>query len=1113
MHSGFSTTTDYFINIVLVAFPLYCAVIIYHHSCKSISKCDINFSYFILMVLSCIGRCLASCPKLVVVLAIVFILSVFAIMLQIQINNERRKDCLRNMYMFSNDFVGHKEDIKKLTEMLAFNEVNAERRIINIYGPPSFGTSTLAHHVAFELCVHEGVQLHSIDYLEESDPLKKLADIMEEHKEDSKRPKTLIILDNCDTFNDHAFSCVLKKFRGSNRNLKIILTRHVDIDITDNQHNVPYGPTSELNISDSIQLLEKTHVADQLTLEQKRDIAILTGNNPHALILIRGSLHKAGPMSDPSKIISRLREKPINRRLEVSIKSSLGCLKKDLVVVVNYLTLFPTSFSSDSAFQLVEFLPSSYADVDHLKSSLSLDSLNELVLRTLIRYNRQTRRYSFHRQIKHYVLTEMKNRAIQNETFWDAFRYHYALKLNNVLRHKESHALLTTEKANFRFLFLHLLTSELIDESFVKTLAVFVDGHFNRDLNYLLSVEELYEPFQEILKCVDRNIRLWNSYSQTKFVETMNGEILSVDYFNFRLYIRLVVTVGNIVSKRDIEKAVNVYVVREKQVIQLKPNRGTTELTQLYRMFYYEFGELSLKAENLAQFMRCHSVITNSTERCVQQSEPCKLKDLGDTYMLLSKVESTKHLYELSLKFDDIQPMERLSVLIELHYIYSLMSDLNNIENILKKLEDALSMDLGSYALSNENFSIIMRALSLFINMPIHELNIEDVEDDFFSTLKQSGFELKPNQVHIVTEYFFKKGDYSNVAAWGLNHSARLDCDSKSDLEGHNIAILIKTHLLISKSLYYDGYPYFERMKEIVDFIQCLDKPDMYVVEQQDACIYLTTSLRYIHMCYLSGLWDYAMSKTFLRLPETIVYYTFVLPFDIYPRWRIRKDDPVTMYRESKSLIPKHPSALTLSIDQIENKPKFVEQLKYFLVTILHNPALRFAIAVSSILVREGLLLLVVHFLLGVYLRTVTFFGTRPIVMCSISASLCLIGLKAVTPFLIICLLLVAYLIVSDLNSFSRLHQAWYVRYLNYIVALHQHSLLLVFKTTYSNSLDLIECVTKLFKDYLPFDKEIPCLITTRCLSFLRAELQTQYVVVQQERKSNVKRREFAWLG
>ena len=219
----------------------------------------------------------------------------------------------------SKNFVGREKEMKKVSKLLDFG--NSEIRIVNIYGSPGFGKSTLAIHVGHRM-VQAGVIVHyvNMDDLPDKDIKIALAEkILEASEIISTKNVTferllrwardhssrmLITLDNCDDLlhkKKEEFQQAIVKIVEQSENIKIILTSRKVVAFL---KYIEYFKVEELSSVASFQLLEyKVSSRITISMEEKEQIAYLTGNVPLALHIIGSILLLP---NSPSPVVSSL---------------------------------------------------------------------------------------------------------------------------------------------------------------------------------------------------------------------------------------------------------------------------------------------------------------------------------------------------------------------------------------------------------------------------------------------------------------------------------------------------------------------------------------------------------------------------------------------------------------------------------------------------------------------------------------------------------------------------------------------------------------------------------------------------------------------------------------
>ena len=365
----------------------------------------------------------------------------------------------KSLPYLSQNFVGREKEIKEVSKLLDFRDTDI--RIVNIYGSPGFGKSTLAIHVGHKM-VKEGVTVDyvNMDDLPDKDVKTALAEkILEASYIVSKNvtferllrwarecySSTLVILDNCDDLlhkKKEEFHQTVERVVEESLNVKIILTsRKVAAFLMHFEHY----RIIELSIAASRQLLEnKIPYQIKLNTKEKEQIAHLTGNVPLALQIIGSILHLPDSPS-PTILIDELKHElietlspadlPVHKQVFTVINLSYKYLPKELQRIGCQLTIFPGSFTLSAAFAVCNSSAEPTKQfVDKIGSTEQTKKfnvhLNSLVRNSLLEHSQRTDRYQYHRLIKEYfVLIQRRHWPNEKASLLPAFHIHYSNQL------------------------------------------------------------------------------------------------------------------------------------------------------------------------------------------------------------------------------------------------------------------------------------------------------------------------------------------------------------------------------------------------------------------------------------------------------------------------------------------------------------------------------------------------------------------------------------------------------------------------------------------------------------------------------------------------------------
>ena len=357
-----------------------------------------------------------------------------------------------------NHFVGREEDIRNITGYLDFT--SSDIQVVHIVGPPGFGKSTLVKQIGHifvrRINVHyvdvrgitdidtlaEKVMLSIVDSIKNTVTFSRLTKWL--HKQYTS---TLIILDNCDEIlesNKNVFLEAIRSLLASPRkSVKYVLTSQKWVaDIG----NFRLHPIYNLSDEASFQLLDR--VAPSLMDDQKKQIAILTGNVPLALDVV-GAIFKFPDAPTAEEVILGLKKNLVNTlspsklhsTVDVSIGLAYSYLTPELKQLCVNLSHFPGTFNRYLAFNIFG-IDDGFAGLDIL------------VQRSLLQFNSASKRYYFHQLLRTYFLQVSSQYSEDSQQqFEKRFLLHFTHLLDYATHHINTLHILDDEKHNFHYMF------------------------------------------------------------------------------------------------------------------------------------------------------------------------------------------------------------------------------------------------------------------------------------------------------------------------------------------------------------------------------------------------------------------------------------------------------------------------------------------------------------------------------------------------------------------------------------------------------------------------------------------------------------------------------------
>ena len=374
-------------------------------------------------------------------------------------------------------FVNRKDEIKNVTNFLNFHSSNTQ--VVSLVGSPSFGKSCVAINVGHDM-IQQGVivnyvdlhDVHSMDTLatrilgnahfslEKFPPQTAFLEWLERLKD-----FTLLIFDDCEDFvqpkkltkkytdfklfietlTGLASECPVTSF------FKVLLTSRTSPLYL----RVLNAPFEEIEIKE----LQFKHADDMiknmvpdLNSSIRHEIAELTGNLPLALRITGALLNRRHPLELPI-VLSRLQNDPIPfltdelnpeeakklKPVGTSINVSYMYLDLECQRCGRFLANLPGSFGEETAHVILSSM-----------ENMTYQCLTALVESSLLVYDKDTHRYTFHRLIRlffAYVQQLMGPTGLDEvREFKAQFFHHFTQYLDSLTQHFELSDLLPSQK-------------------------------------------------------------------------------------------------------------------------------------------------------------------------------------------------------------------------------------------------------------------------------------------------------------------------------------------------------------------------------------------------------------------------------------------------------------------------------------------------------------------------------------------------------------------------------------------------------------------------------------------------------------------------------------------
>ena len=319
-------------------------------------------------------------------------------------------------------FIGREKEVEDIARLLDYGTFGSAR-IVNIYGSPGFGKSTLAIHAGHQL-LEKGVNIHYLNLFDCPNDVRQCLAEKIKYNSDPQEVITfdaflqwvrgrnfydLILLDNCDETlhrQKEEMQYVVEKVIQNSQNFKFLITSR---EITSYVGSFEPYKLYELSKRAACNLLErKIPSTIKANLSEREELAELTGGVPLALQIV-GSLLRLPDLSKPAILIEELKEEPIltlspkqlpeNKKINASLNLSYKYLNNKEKRIGQFLSNFPGTFRLEAGVAVI-------GGVFNLTSYRVKSAIATLVQRSLLEYSHDNDRYHFHSLIREYFLVK-----------------------------------------------------------------------------------------------------------------------------------------------------------------------------------------------------------------------------------------------------------------------------------------------------------------------------------------------------------------------------------------------------------------------------------------------------------------------------------------------------------------------------------------------------------------------------------------------------------------------------------------------------------------------------------------------------------------------------------
>jgi tetratricopeptide (TPR) repeat protein len=803
------------------------------------------------------------------------------------------------------DFVGREDDAKKLMELLDFSDT--QYNIVNVIGPPGIGKSTLAIFIGNEMIVN-GAIVHYVNMAEF--PEGHLKQVLAERMlavenvtfdkllrwASNKYWKNLIVLDNCDEcINEQkeAFQEAITEILHSSDSIKILMTSREVVYFFENCYEHQVKPLSERA---ACSILHRK-VPSILNEAETKRIVELTDAIPLALQIVGSLLGIKVAPPTPRDIIIELEKHPIptlsNPELSMTMQRSINLsykyLSSRLQIISMYIAFFPGSFTKASFIDQFVQLSADYLS----------QSLDKLVMRSLLEFDEYSGRYHFHRLIKEFFL-------LQTEDFEDYFHVdfhkHYSshlCTLTDMYFESPKHALAILDRERHNFL--HFLAtiprySLLNFRESVHCLYLSLKGKY---LSIRISPDQLIAPVKFI----------------TDYISVMGGLIfppkLDVD---FKHYVFFVGYLSNLIEESKQAFEVLNFAVRVVELFDKMISTGSPTETSLlpranehYINFYTNFllkFESELDEDTTQLFYERILKKTNeSTLNCVVGH--CKYHQIGDTFFSLGEYEKSVTFYEKSVdteEFNELHTIAKVNHLLVLRIAYIHLGNTASIPKVNTKLLEEFPTVINqpsslvySYIFVYEDYVNFLSTVSYSKYIDV----LKKLYNAFFELGKNDDYG-SPRRALDLAQVLYKHGVYVEaleVSSCGLE---TLDAVNES-MTHERIGLLM---ISWKSNSYLDNYDRADDLSvKTIDFLIASNLTVPYTMDFTECCSYLVSvgNVDRVSVCFpiiLQKVYEY-----FKPYIEVAVFVIFGMPLRVIEEnnslpEKSKPDLPIEQYPE-----------------------------------------------------------------------------------------------------------------------------------------------------------------------------------------------------------------------
>ena len=627
--------------------------------------------------------------------------------------NLNRSRCLP--FLDHKVFVGREQNKEEIIKRI----YELRPPIISIVGPPGFGKSTLAIHIGHAM-LKDGFFVNYVDMTEVSSkqtlPMKVLAcdslvvaieNITVERLYVWARglnQRTLLILDNCDVFlhNTTDLQTVVEKLLESSPRLKILITSRKTV-LQINQFTYPLG---NLSSEASCTLLQKVSYHEGLNSTTCKLIASLTGNVPLALQVVGAILNDVNS-PDVMTIIHSLEKDliptlspedlPLQQRVNASLNLSYQYLTPQLQKIGRYVASFPGSFDLEAACNILI----SISTKTTITCSEIAKDFEELVKRSLLKCDRQKKRYQFHTLIREFFLAVSKEATGGSEPnqFLIRFQEFYTSLMETLTEQIDDDYEQSLKKFDMeRHNFLHILEYLKHQSPMINDISYCVGT-----LPFYLQIVIFRSRFtsRELLGIVSRSVECLRL--------VLKQPISLSDFSMFQSYVNMIDLLAVLQADLNgISYAIQTFTNEEHIIVKIyMEQKQSAEVSGNVILFYRKLSFYYDLLEEHDMVKQCHKRILRQAIHLLAECEPgkCHYEDIGMSYFNNEDFANSAHFLQSALDLEgaNLTVMARIRLIgflyasyIQLHK-YTITAE-KLLENLTAQLPVVMAQsEIGAY--------------------------------------------------------------------------------------------------------------------------------------------------------------------------------------------------------------------------------------------------------------------------------------------------------------------------------------------------------------------------------------------------------------------------------